>query len=322
MTPPLLASASYDQSIRIWDIGSASPVESFPHKESQINVMQFVPEGTQLAIGGWQLIRLYDIQSCPPAVVSTCDSLPKNIMSLGFEERGQWMFTGGEDCTAKVWDFRCSLQCQRIFQVSAAVNTVALHPNQVVLIVADSSGALYIWDLRRDTSETLASFELDISEYIVHLDVNRTGEVLIAVTNRGKLLIWSLGDMPVNPTSGIIIPMTLKEKLTAHAKYGLRCRFAPNGKQFATAGADGCAHIWDVDEISRPKKTLSVDDEQLPSKVEAKWVWDCAFTNDSAYLITASGCQLRLWDIDAKQVKRQYQGHNKTITAMAFKDGK
>lgn len=39
-------------------------------------------------------------------------------MSVGYEERGQWMYTGGEDNTAKVWDFRSALQCQRIFQVN------------------------------------------------------------------------------------------------------------------------------------------------------------------------------------------------------------
>lgn len=62
MSRPLLVSASYDQNIRLWDVVTASPVESFAHKESQVNVMQFSPDGCQLAVAGWQHIRIYDIQ--------------------------------------------------------------------------------------------------------------------------------------------------------------------------------------------------------------------------------------------------------------------
>uniref|UniRef100_A0A0M3HNQ7 Target of rapamycin complex subunit lst8 n=1 Tax=Ascaris lumbricoides TaxID=6252 RepID=A0A0M3HNQ7_ASCLU len=310
MSRPLLVSASYDQNIRLWDVVTASPVESFAHKESQVNVMQFSPDGCQLAVAGWQHIRIYDIQSCPSAVIATCESLIKNVMSIGFDERSQWMYSGGEDCTAKVWDYRCSLQCQRIFQVTAPVNSVALHPNQVVLVVADSSGALYMWDLRRDTSETLSSFDLDISEYIAHVDVSRTGEHLLAITNRGKILVWTLGPTEASPTNAIILPMDLKAKIAAHSKYGLSCRFAPDSRGFATTAADGYVYLWDCDNITKPSQMLSVDEDAAktistsPSlKVEAKWVWDCAYTNDSTKLFTASGCQLRLWDLDKNQVE-------------------
>lgn len=48
-----------------------------------------------------------------------------------------------------------NLQCQRIFQVSAPVNCVCLHPNQAELIVGDQSGVIHLWDLRTDHNEQL-----------------------------------------------------------------------------------------------------------------------------------------------------------------------
>ena len=27
----------------------------------------------------------------------------KNVMAVGFQEAGRWMYTGGEDGTAKIW---------------------------------------------------------------------------------------------------------------------------------------------------------------------------------------------------------------------------
>ena len=29
-----------------------------------------------------------------------------NVTSVGFQEDGKWMFTGGEDCTARIWNLR------------------------------------------------------------------------------------------------------------------------------------------------------------------------------------------------------------------------
>ena len=54
----------------------------------------------------------------------------------------------------RIWDVRSrNLQCQHMFQVSAPVTSVVLHPTQVQLIVGDQSGATHIWDLKTDHNE-------------------------------------------------------------------------------------------------------------------------------------------------------------------------
>lgn len=55
----------------------------------------------------------------------------------------------------KFVDRSSSFQCQRIFQVTAPVNCVCLHPNQAELIVGDQSGVIHLWDLRSDHNEQL-----------------------------------------------------------------------------------------------------------------------------------------------------------------------
>lgn len=103
---------------------------------------------------------MYDLNSNNPNPVINYDGVSKNITSVGFHEDGRWMYTGGEDCMARIWDLRYykgsllrwntfplwsakltliptapprsrNLQCQRIFQVNAPINCVCLHPNQV-----------------------------------------------------------------------------------------------------------------------------------------------------------------------------------------------
>ena len=60
------------------------------------------------------------------------------------QEDGKWMYSGGEDCSARIWDLKMrNLSCQRAFQTNAPVNAACLHPNQQELIIGDQSGEVH-----------------------------------------------------------------------------------------------------------------------------------------------------------------------------------
>lgn len=62
---PFLASAAYDQVIRLWDVATANTLDTIRYKESQVNSIQFSPDASQLAVAGWQHLRIYDVRvSC------------------------------------------------------------------------------------------------------------------------------------------------------------------------------------------------------------------------------------------------------------------
>ena len=52
-----------------------------------------------------------------------------------------------------------------------------------------------------------------------------------------------------------------------------------------------------------------------------RWVWDCAFSADSAYLVTAcSDHYARLWELGTQAVIRQYNGHHRGAVCVALND--
>jgi G protein beta subunit-like protein len=64
-----------------------------------------------------------------------------------------------------------------------------------------------------------------------------------------------------------------------------------------------------------------------PYKLEAtlqghqRWVWDCAFSADSAYLVTAcSDHYARLWELSTQTIIRQYNGHHRGAVCVALND--
>ena len=74
--------------------------------------MEITPNRQQLAAAGYQHIRMYDLKSLSEDPIINYEGISKNVTALGFQEDGKWMFTGGEDCTAKIWDLRyCVCMC-------------------------------------------------------------------------------------------------------------------------------------------------------------------------------------------------------------------
>lgn len=76
------------------------------------------------------------------------------------------------------------------------MNCVVTHPNHTALIISDISGALYFWDIRSDVSDAFRNLDLDIFEHITCVDISRTGDLLIGVTNKGKVIVWSVSALP------------------------------------------------------------------------------------------------------------------------------
>lgn len=53
-----------------------------------------------------------------------------------------------------------------------------------------------------------------------------------------------------------------------------------------------------------------------------RWVWDVAFSADSQYVLTAcSDGVARLWHLPTNEVRKEFQGHSKALTSLAFRDG-
>ncbi|KAG7156945.1 Target of rapamycin complex subunit lst8-like [Homarus americanus] len=293
----ILATASYDHTIKLWQAHSGICQRTLKHPESQVNAMEIAPDRNMLAAAGYQHIRMYDLKTLNEDPVVNYEGVSKNVTALGFQEDGKWMFTGGEDCTAKIWDLRSyNLHVSRIFQVSTPVNCACLHPNQAELFVGDQSGVIHIWDVKTEHNEQLS------------IAIDPEGTYMAAVNNKGKVYVWRLS----GGTGETPITLTPTRSLLAHNNYALKVKFSPDSTMMVTTSADHTARIWKTADFSQ--MTELSDSSQ-------RWVWDVAFSADSQHIITGSSDNTaRLWSVETGEIKREYSGHQKTISAIAFKD--
>ena len=52
---------------------------------------------------------MYDLKSNNPNPVINYDGISKNVTAVGFHGDGKWMYSGGEDNSARIWDLRLDI---------------------------------------------------------------------------------------------------------------------------------------------------------------------------------------------------------------------
>ncbi|CAN8314712.1 unnamed protein product [Cochlearia groenlandica] len=289
----VLATASYDHTIKFWEAQSACHLAAAcnPH------------------------IRIFDINSNNPQPVTNYLSQNNNVTAIGFERDGRWIYSGSQGGAIKIWDFRtprnifdkeiCTEYFRKEYESDYAVNTVVLHPNQTELISGDENGAIRVWDLRADA----CSRELvpEVGTPIRSLSVKWDGTMMVAANNRGTCYIWRL-------TCGLqnITEFEPFHKLQAHDSHILKCLLSPQNKYLATASSDKTIKIWNVDDDFKLERVLTG---------HQRWVWDCAFSLDGEFLVTASSdTTARLWSMQAGREEKVYQGHHRATVCCALSD--
>lgn len=139
------------------------------------------------------------------------------------------------------------------------------------------------------------------------VDISPNGKYLAAINNKGSAYIWDL----YSEGKDLLTKTNAKLKFVAQTKYGLKCKFSPDSCFLVTTGGDA-ARIYRTDDDFKLYREL---------RIEKFWMWDVVFTSDSKFLFAASSDgTARLWKIETKTIEREYLGHSKALTAIAFRD--
>lgn len=204
---------------------------------------------------------------------------------------------------------------------------MVIHPNQGELISCDRGGNVRIWDLGENKCSHQLVPEEDKS--VASVTVASDGSLLCAAVSNsvhGAVYVWRL---VTHKDTTELKPVT---KFRAHGTYITRVLLSPDVRHLATCSADHTARIWAMDLEPYDNPPLDENDEpviQEPPPLELeqeldghqRWVWDCAFSADSAYLVTAcSDHYARLWELQSKNVIRQYNGHHRGAVCVALND--
>lgn len=293
-----IATASWDQTIRLWDASTGDWQATLQGHEGPINAVAFSPDGQQIATASSdQTVRLWDAKTGTPLVILT--GYEDIVLGITFNPDGQYIVLASNDGTARVWNIHTVKEELVLQGHESGINSVAFSPDGQRIVTASYDGTAQIWDVHTGKEELVLQG---------HGENANDDNVLEAVFSPDGQRIATVG---VDATMRIWDATTGEELLViyGHESDVTGVAFSPDGQRIATTSADRTARIWDAE----------TGEAVLVLRGHQDVVLDVAFSPDGQRIVTASKDHTaNLWDTEAGKELLALHGHDDEIWSLSF----
>lgn len=224
-----LASASFDRTIKLWDVATSANTATLEGHAEAVHCMAFSPDGGTLASGSFDgTVKLWNVAA--RTNTATLKGHANWVVSLAFDREGKKLASGSTDSTVKVWDVATGTNSATLQGHGDGVRSVAISPDGKTLASGSFDATVKLWDLA--TCENLATLNTDIADDCVVFSPD--GKTLASGNRDGSIQLWDLASRTKM--------FTLKE----HDKT-IECMvFCADGKNLASGSCDRTIKFWDL----------------------------------------------------------------------------
>ncbi|BAZ23548.1 WD-40 repeat protein [Kalymmatonema gypsitolerans NIES-4073] len=325
----LIATASDDGTVRLWNLSGQQVAELKEHQRS-VNSISFSPNGQMVASTGEdKTIRVWDLSgnqvlifeggpysvsfSSDGKLITTAEedgiirlrnlSTQKvvvlkgnhgSIRSISFSPKNKLIATGGYDGTIRLWNF-VGQQVAKFKGHRNTVNNVSFSPDGKLIASTAQGQPLMVRDLSGKQVIMFKGSQYQVSSASFSPD----GKLIATAGEDGTLRLWDLSGKEF-------------KKFKGHQRQVNNVTFSPNGKLIATVGDDETAKLWDLSG-------------QVLTKFQGHLgkVWSVSFSPDGQLVATGgTDGTIRLWTLSGQQLT-EFKAHQGWVSSISFSlDGK
>lgn len=288
-----IASASADQTVRIWDAVTGRTQSVFREHREPVYCTAFHPQGEMMASAGERSVMIW--QAVDGQVLHTLKGHSDRITSIDFSPDGRWLISGSWDDTVKLWDLRSGFEVKTFSGHTSEVWSVAFSPDGHRIASASADHTVNLWDV--ETGQVVHSMT-GHSDRVMSLAFSPDGQRLVSGGRDFSLIVWdAVHGIPLRTLKGHVDRVT-------------NVAFSPDGRRIASSSRDQMIRTWDTESGA----------ELLILRGHADRVTGVAFSPDGQTLASSSWDHtIKLWDSHVAQESIVLSGHTDEVHAVAYR---
>ncbi|RLB66508.1 MAG: hypothetical protein DRH04_09255 [Deltaproteobacteria bacterium] len=190
-----LASASWDHTVRIWDVENRILVTELSGWQTDVYSIAFSPDNHYLAAGmADKRIRLWDITDF--SLVEEWLAHDNYVTALSFSPDSLYLLSGSADKKVKLWDIDTGEELQLMSGHVGAVFDVGFFPDGKRLYSSGGS-SVRIWDT---TDGNLISTLFGHKGYVYSVTISKDGNTLYSSGEDKTLRVWDVNTETLEET--------------------------------------------------------------------------------------------------------------------------
>jgi WD40 repeat protein len=311
MSGNIIASASMDKSIKLWQINISKPKSSiysvtfsadgklavsagwdgnvniqrvdtwksqvFQADDSPILAIDISRDG-QIATAAGQKIKLWNLNN---QLLQTFTGHTDIVTSVAFSLNRQHLASGSDDKTIKLWRLRDGKLMQTLSGHQDGVTSVAFSPDSQTLATSSHDGTVKLW--RVVDGKFLKTLQDDIGGNVTVVKFSPNGNILASTSSNNNIHLWNIADNTLI-------------KLTGHTQAVNSLSFSSDNQILISGSADNTIKFWNLGDGTLVKTLLG-----HPGKINS-----LSLSPDGKTLLTGGeDAGVTLWNLNLDTLMQQ-----------------
>ena len=292
-TTYLLASGSYDHTVKLWDVNTGECLKTLAEHTDWVWSVHWSPDGRTLASGsGDRTVKLWDVSQ--GMCLKSLAGHSGQVRTVAFSLDGQTLASGSDDQSIRLWNQHTGEVVRVLKGHTSWISSVAFSPDSCLLASGSEDQSVRLWETRSNLCiKTLQGH----SNGVWSVAFNPQGTTLVSGSQDRMIRLW---DIKTGKYLG---------GLQGHTSWVWSVAFSPDGHVLASGSEDHTIKLWDAHTGQHLRSLIGHKDA----------VFSVIFSPDGQTLFSGSlDGTIKFWNRQTGQCRYTCTGHGGGVWSIAL----